>query len=464
MTHFLYFIRQKLPNSDFFLQLGLLHYQIICKLLIPSPFTLVPELMLLIWDIHINTRYQEKILTELRTVFSTYPDEKTIVFFWDYVYHFAYDRNALLQLYKLFLELFGQGKQVYILAGNHDRLGNSFVFEEAQKAFDILLKNANVEKWKGWKIKFVTKPIIENIEGEDILFMPFFLSDLPAMEGDQEVSNYTPKNERLKSISDFSTLLEKSTHKHEVFSWHINKFLAEQIDKNTNLTVFHHYYINGTTFPGQRSKFNYKDIALNEQFLDMPNIKFISGHLHQPFTHNNYLCLWSVRSTSSLETNQNKYVFHYDTGSKKITAIPLMINPQVTIRSNETINEAMLREELQKINELNKSYFSSPARDIMFKEDSTPNLTNISLTLNVEHIDYDKLDDLIDPDLRTACKDIRLKKDIENVDNLLNTFKVSSDDLNGFSDRKNILQSYMQQKFGNDYAKYEKVLKELKLL
>ena len=103
-------------------------------------------------------------------------------------------------------------------------------------------------------------------------------------------------------------------------------------------------------------------------------------------------------------------------------------------------------------------------RDITFKEDLKPNLTNISLTLNVEHIDYDKMNELIDDDLRTSCKDIRLKKDIENLDNLLNTFKVSSDDLNGFADRKNILQTYVQKKFGNDYPKYEKVLKELKLL
>jgi hypothetical protein len=34
--------------------------------------------------------------------------------------------------------LFEQEKDVYILAGNHDRLGNSFVFEEAQKAFNII--------------------------------------------------------------------------------------------------------------------------------------------------------------------------------------------------------------------------------------------------------------------------------------------------------------------------------------
>lgn len=141
-----------------------------------------------------------------------------------------------------------------------------------------------------------------------------------------------------------------------------------------------------------------------------------------------------------------------------------MINPQITIRSKETLNETDLLTELQAINEMNKSYFSSPARNITFKEDLKPNLTNISLTLKVEQIDYDTMDTLIDPELRKSCKDIRLKKDIENVDNLLKTFKVSSDDLNGFADRKNILQLYMQKKFGNEYTKYEKVLKELKLL
>jgi len=415
--------------------------------------------MLLIGDIHINTRYQDKILWWLRDIFSTYPDEKTIVFFWDYVYHFAYDRNALLQLYKLFLELFEQGKNVFILAGNHDRLGNSFVFEEAQKAFNIIQSSEFIKQDSEWgKIQFITKPTIATIEGEDILLLPFFLPE------EHETNTYSPKNERLKAISDFSTVLEKSTHKHEAFSWYINTYLAEQIDKKPNLTIFHHYYINGTAFPGQKSKFNYKDIAINEQFLDIPSIKMISGHLHQPFTHTNYLCLGSVWSTSSLETNQNKYVFQYDTTNKKITALPLMINPQVTIRSKEPVNKAMLLSELKTINEINKGYFSSPTRNIQFKENLDPNLTNISLTLNVEHIDYEKIDELIEPDLRTSCKDIRLKKDMENIENILNTFKVSSDDLNGFSDRKNILQTYMQKKFGNDYPKYEKTLKELKLL
>lgn len=414
--------------------------------------------MLLIWDIHINTRYQDKILTGLRDIFSQYPDEKNIIFFWDYVYHFAYDRNALLQLYGLFLDLFAQGKNVYILAGNHDRLGNSFVFEEAQKAFETIIHDRlEMIDWIG-KIKFITKPVVENIEGKDILLLPFFLPT------EVEINEYTPKNERLQSITEFSKMLEKSPHKHEQFSWYINKLVAEYVDKHQWITIFHHYYINGTPFPGQKSRFSYKDIALNEKFLDMPEIKLISGHLHQPFTHNNYLCLGSVWSTSSLESNQNKYIFHYDTTNEKITTLPLMINPQVMIKAKETLNEAVLLEQLQKINEVNKSYFSSPARNINFKEDLQPNIKNISLTLNVEHIDYDKMDEVITPQLRASCKDIRLKKDMENIDNLLKTFKVSDDQLNSFSDRKNILQEYMQKKFGADYPKYEKALKELKLL
>ncbi|MEI6672989.1 MAG: hypothetical protein WCL02_06810 [bacterium] len=47
--------------------------------------------------------------------------------------------------------------------------------------------------------------------------MPFFL---PTQKENQEseINIYTPKNERLKAISDFSLVLEKSTNKNESFS------------------------------------------------------------------------------------------------------------------------------------------------------------------------------------------------------------------------------------------------------
>lgn len=414
--------------------------------------------MLLIGDLHINSRYHEKILTELKRIFSTYPDEKNIIFLWDYVYHFAYDRNALLQLYGLFLDLFAQWKHIYILSGNHDRLGNSFVFEEAKKAFDIIENwKLEIENWRG-TLQFITKPKIEEIEWEKILFLPFFLP------GENEELNYTPQNEKLKSINDFSVLLEKSNNKNEAFSWYINRYIAEQLDKHPWITVLHHYYINSTVFPGQKSKFNYKDIALNEQLLELPEVKLISGHLHQGFTHANYLCTGSVRSTSSLETNQNKYIFHYDAKTKKVTALPININPQILIQSKEILTEKILLEDIEKIDQANKGYFQSSLRDITFAENQKINLEHIALTLQVDQIDYDKIDEVVDAELRKSCKDLRLKKSAENLDELLSSFKVDTNQLAWFSDRKNILTEYMQKKFGSDYPKYEKILKELKLL
>lgn len=300
--------------------------------------------------------------------------------------------------------------------------------------------------------------MIEEIEWEKMLFLPFFISwkDIE--------SSYVPKNEKLKAISEIAKILERSENKHEAFSGYINKYLAEQIDRHPDLTILHHYYINSTAFPGQRSKFSYKDVALNEKFLDIPNIKFISWHLHQAFTHTNYLCLWSVRSTSSLETNQNKYIFRYDTPNKRMKALPMLVNPQVMIRSNEPVTAERLLTEIQDITKMNESYFTSESRDIDFEDGVQPEIESISLILNVEHIDYDNMDEIIDPELRKTCKDVRLKKDIENMDNILENFKVSSEQLSGFADRKNILQEYMQKKFGNDYPKYEQMLKELKLL
>jgi UDP-2,3-diacylglucosamine pyrophosphatase LpxH len=136
--------------------------------------------MLFIGDIHITSRFQESILAHLKAYIQEHTEEKNIIFCGDYVYHFSYDRNALLSLYQFFLELVYQGKTVYILAGNHDRLGNSFVFEEAKKAFDIV----NSITHDQGKIFFVTKPLWQTIEGKEIFFLPFTIhaSDLEIQE------------------------------------------------------------------------------------------------------------------------------------------------------------------------------------------------------------------------------------------------------------------------------------------
>ena len=97
--------------------------------------------MLLIWDIHMTSKVKDQLIEMIRSFVQSQPEEKNLIFLGDFVYHFSYDRSALLALFELFLEFYGQGKNLYILAGNHDWLGNSFVFEEGKQVFDLLQKS-----------------------------------------------------------------------------------------------------------------------------------------------------------------------------------------------------------------------------------------------------------------------------------------------------------------------------------
>jgi hypothetical protein len=144
--------------------------------------------MLLIGDIHINAKYKDKILSAVRDFINAHPEETNLIFMGDFVYHFSYDRTSLLEVYDLFLEYYLQGKNLYILAGNHDRLGNSFVFEEGKKAFQLLQAFNNSETVEGIsqrvsgvfqqqipEIHFITKPFLTQIEGKSICFLPHML-------------------------------------------------------------------------------------------------------------------------------------------------------------------------------------------------------------------------------------------------------------------------------------------------
>lgn len=78
--------------------------------------------------------------------------------------------------------------------------------------------------------------------------------------------------------------------------------------------LIHHYYVNKEQFPGYRSSFSFKDIALSEQLLDEAGLKLLSGHLHAPFVYKNYFCTGSVWATSPLEANQLKGVWKMQDG------------------------------------------------------------------------------------------------------------------------------------------------------
>lgn len=125
--------------------------------------------MLLIPDIHITSKYTTHIIHTIKTFVDCYPQENNIVFLGDYVYAFNYDRKALLQLFELRVSLHHQGKNLYILAGNHDRIGDQFVYEEAKQSRDI------INQYSDHKIYFITHPCIHQIEGQTIFFVPFVI-------------------------------------------------------------------------------------------------------------------------------------------------------------------------------------------------------------------------------------------------------------------------------------------------
>ena len=264
-------------------------------------------------------------------------------------------------------------------------------------------------------------------------------------------------------LNNFFEELKKSENKNEKKSWHLNQYLLNEISKNENLIVIHHYYINNTKFPWQKSKFGYKDVALSEEFLDMKWIKLISWHLHQPFVYKNYLCVGSIWSTNSLEINQNKFFFQFD--GRNIVANEVNINPYILIENNwESVSKRIIEEKIESILEENKKYLKNNEWDIEFVENKM-SLKDISLVIKTSDINYEKIDDYIQESVRNEIKDVRLKKDMIEMWELIKNFEISAKNLSeSFGDRKWILKMYLEQKYGKESSKYEKVLNELKLM
>ena len=200
--------------------------------------------MLLIWDIHLNSRIKDKLLNSLKSFIQEHNEEKNLIFLWDFVYHFSYDRNALLDLYDLFLELYSQWKNLYILAWNHDRLGNTFVFEEGRKAFEVL---SRVNNWDD-EICFITKPFVKEIEWKNICFLPAML------EIDEK--DY-PWIEELKDEKYTEEM--KSKNKNLTFSAQLNLVIDRFTKKYSDLVLIHHYYVEWVSFPWQKAKFSFKN-------------------------------------------------------------------------------------------------------------------------------------------------------------------------------------------------------------
>lgn len=429
--------------------------------------------MLIIGDVHINTRMQHRIIDTIRDFCDRFSDEKHIVFVGDFMYHFSYDRQALLELYELFVSLFSQRKNVYVLAGNHDRLGNSFLYEEGKKAFDII-NNTHPNK-----LHFITEPETHVIEGQTIFFLPYMIDNaflekdlcspspfvkgpVPSGVGQGDSTNLFSA---INPIQEQIAILEQSTNRQEKLSAMINRIAYDAIQQHKDLLIIHHYYINKTVFPGQKSQFAFKDVALSEHFLDMTNVKMISGHLHQSFTHKNYLCTGSIRHTSSLENNHIKYLFRYNIEKKEVFAYPYLINPYIVCDyTSQTIDQDMLQKYVDAVlSQTEKNILTSQQRNINLEKVQRIDRNCIHVSIKTPQINYEEMHTYISDELRGHLADVQLKKismqaDLDNTIDML-----QSQQRETFADWKAMLKIYLQHKYGQEFDAYDTFLKDLRV-
>jgi len=433
--------------------------------------------MLLFGDLHINSRVVDRVVDCMKDWILQNSGEKNLIFLWDYVYHFSYDREALLKLYSFFLELYQGWKNVYILAWNHDWLWNTFVFEEAKRTYDII-KNVFHGDDNGGKIEFITQPKVEQIEWEDILFLPYCLEIGVWLSswGSETTEGYNLDSSlrsewrvwwaQLIEIENTIDTLSKSQNKNEKFSAELNKLLLEYYQKYEKLTVIHHYYIEWVTFPWQRWRFYFNDIALSHLFCELEWLKLISGHLHQWFAYKNYFCTWSVRNTSPLEVNQAKMLFKYS--NWKMSGKMFFVNPYFQVKSIEgwvKVDDNFLENFKKEVIQENINNYENQWWEVEVDSDYEMKNKDVSVSLSVWNMNYEDMYSYIDEDLFKQLKDVKLKKVYEQTDDLFEKMDIEWKNLTSwFADWKGLLKDYLKVKYPNEYEKYLDFLKKENIL
>lgn len=432
--------------------------------------------MLLIWDVHIYHKFADKIIANIRKYIDSNPNDDDIVFLGDFVYHFAYHRRSILQLFDLFVDLYSAGKNVYILSGNHDRLWENFVFAEGKSAFDVLSrallskqksynttfsddKNNNSSNSSFGDIIFITKPLLKQVGDEKVLFLPNSIFDIY----DSKALWEKLANIQNHPIHDDIAELLNSKNKNEFQSGQINLFLAQNTS-DTNLLVVHHHYIAQTSFPGIKSKFNYKDIAIHPRFLDQPNIRLLSGHLHQVFVVKNYFCTGSIWHTSPSELDHykifcklNGWILSYTTNH---------INPYISLDyESEPIQKSHILKKLTQIKDwLEQSLVSNQVWSIGQDNMDIPDIKICNIQINAD-TDYQNIDNIVESWFVSEVYDFRLKKISKNKSWNLDDLNMKDMKLGeSIEDWKTLLQDYLTIKFADQKQNYLEILQKLDIL
>ena len=92
-------------------------------------------------------------------------------------------------------------------------------------------------------------------------------------------------------------------------------------------------------------------------------------------------------------------------------------------------------------------------------------ITKVILTLKVKELNYDNIDEVLDPKLKEKLSDFRLKKDSAQLNNLLEKLrKPDEEKLQTFWWWQELLKEFLKIHYTDEYSQYEEILKELKVL
>jgi hypothetical protein len=198
--------------------------------------------------------------------------------------------------------------------------------------------------------------------------------------------------------------------------------------------------------------------------MDDKNLRMISGHIHHAFAYKNYLCIWAVRSTSPLESNQLQYLFHYT--KDHIHAQQIALNPYLTIHTSQdtVINEHSIQQHREQIQQQSTDQLhGSEYNNISYDLCELP-LERTTLTINSNSIGYETLWETIEPALQQQFYDIKIKQDLWTVDILIEDLVDANKDFSSWrSDWKILLDEYLERKFWERKQIYIDILQELKI-
>lgn len=458
--------------------------------------------MLFVWDVHINAKQSQKILQQLHEFVASFPTEKNIVFLGDYMYMFSYDRQALADLFDFFLSLRDQGKNIYIMAGNHDWLNQHFIYQEWKKIADILNTRTSENK-----IYFITEPTTYTIEGKEFFFLPFnkeflhtqkekflqkYASSMRWSLADTEKNNKNISDNIELTDSLFTPIAQELTDKispsASLFSESIrllaSKNSNEQLSGALNMTLFdiyfskntgekkpilvHHYYTANTTFPWQFAKFDYKDISLHPLRMEIvPTV--ISGHLHKAFTHKNYFCVGSTRHSSSTERDQQKRFWQYDPKTNLREGKMTNINTYLTLdidRLDHWISEQQITNETiaNAYETMYKNHIAGFGENIHPWTISPLKASDISLILYTQK-NIEEIEKFLSPALKQSIHDIQYKQKLSTQQDMTELLDISQYNLQqSLLDWKELVKKYILSRYWTESEKYRTLLSELNIL